>query len=327
MVRSARRSPFLDSVREAARVRHYSYRTEQTYVQWVRRFILFHGKRHPRELGEAEVARFLSYLAVKRKVSASTQNQALNALVFLYRAVLERPLGEVAGIVRARRARRLPVVLSPAEVAALLAELDGVAWLVGCLLYGSGLRLAEALDLRVKDLDFAYRAITVRQGKGDKDRVVTLPEALVEPLGRHLERRRLQYREDLARGVARVSLPAALARKYPNAALSWGWQFVFAASRPGPDPRSGALARHHIHPSAIGKAVRRAARRAGIAQPVGCHTLRHCFATHLLERGADIRTVQEQLGHADVRTTQIYTHVLARGGRAVRSPLEDLPAC
>ncbi len=222
LAQSRPRSEFLESVRAAVRVRHYSYRTEQAYAHWIRRFILFHGKRHPREMGEAEGAQFLSYLASERMVAASTQDQALNALVFLYKAVLERPLGEVAGVVRAKRPRRLPVVLSQAEVGALLAELDGVAWLVACVLYGSGLRLAEALGLRVKDLDFGHLAITVRAGKGAKDRVVTLAEALVEPLRRHLDRRRAEYRDDLARGVAAVMLPAALARKYPNAPTEWG---------------------------------------------------------------------------------------------------------
>jgi len=246
--------------------------------------------------------------------------------VFLYKAVLGRPLGEVGGVVRAKRAQRLPVVLTREEVAALLGEMRGVTWLVACVMYGSGLRLAEALSIRVKDLDFARRAVVVRQGKGGKDRVVTLATGLVAPLRRHLAVRRAEYERDLEDGVAEVALPAALARKYPSAPREWGWQFVFAASRPGPDPRTGRVGRHHLHPSAVGKAVRAAARRAGIVQPVRCHTLRHCFATHMLERGADIRTVQEQLGHRDVRTTQIYTHVIGRGGRAVRSPLEDLPS-
>jgi integron integrase len=315
------RSPFLDSVREAVRVRHYSYRTEQAYVHWVRRFILFHGRRHPRELGETEVAAFLSDLAVRRKVAASTQNQALNALVFLYKAVLGRPLGEMVGVVRAKRPRRLPTVLSRGEVGALLAQMRGSAWLVCGLLYGSGLRLREALSLRVKDVDLERRALIVRSGK---DRVVTLAEALVTPLEAHLAVRRTLHDQDRAAGVAGVWLPDALARKYPRAPLEWGWQFLFPASAPGPDPRSGVVRRHHLHPSAVAKAVRQAARLAGIERPFGCHALRHSFATHLLEGGADIRTVQEQLGHADVRTTMVYTHVLGRGGRAVRSPLDGV---
>lgn len=303
-----RSSPFLESVRVAIRVRHYSYRTEQAYIHWVRRFIIFCRKRHPRELGEPDVAAFLSDLAVRRNVSSSTQNQALNALVFMYREVLDRPLGEVAGVVRAKRTRRLPTVLSRNEVRSLLAEMRGTSWLVACVLYGSGLRLREALSLRVKDIDFGRHALIVRQGKGGKDRIITLPELLHDPLKRHLAARRTLWKRDLSNGPIRASLPDALSRKYPKAPLEWGWQFVFPATVPGPDPRSGEVRRHHIHPTAISKAVRRAAQRAGIEKPVGCHALRHSFATHLLESGADIRTVQEQLGHADVRTTQIYTH-------------------
>jgi integron integrase len=312
------RSPFLDSVREAVRVRHYSYRTEQAYVHWVRRFILFHGRRHPRELGETEVAAFLSDLAVRRKVAASTQNQALSALVFLYKAVLGRPLGEVTGVVRAKRPRRLPTVLSRGEVGALLGQMRGTTWLVCGLLYGSGLRLREALSLRVKDGDLDRRALLVRSGKGDKDRVVTLAEALVTPLEGHLAVRRTLHDQDRAAGVAGVWLPDALARKYPRAPLEWGWQFLVPASAPGPDPRSGVVRRHHLHPSAVAKAVRQAARRAGIERPFGCPAVRHSFATHLLEGGADIRTVQAQPGHADVRTTMIYTHVIGRGGTGPR---------
>jgi integron integrase len=316
-----RGSPLLNAVREAIRVRHYSYRTEQTYLHWIKRFILYHGKRHPREMREAEVAAFLSHLAVAGRVAAATQNQALNALAFLYRHVLDAPLEDIQGVVRARSSRRLPVVLSRAEVGRLLGALDGVHWLVGCLLYGAGLRLMEAVRLRVKDLDFEHRAILVREGKGAKDRVVTLPDELLLPLQRHLAVRQTQHARDCARGVGSVWLPHALERKYPNAAHAWGWQFVFAASRPGPDPRTGVVRRHHIHETAVQRAVKLAVRGAGIHKPTSCHTLRHSFATHLLERGADIRTVQEQLGHADVRTTQIYTHVLGRGGLAVRSPL------
>ena len=316
-----RSSPFLEEVRAAIRVRHYSIRTEQAYLDWTRRFILFHGKRHPREMGADEVRAFLTHLAVDGGVAPSTQNQALNALVFLYRHVLERELGEIPGIVRAERPPKVPVVLSPEEVGRVLAGLSGVNWLVACLQYGSGLRLMESVRLRVKDLDFDHRALFVRAGKGGKDRVVTLPDELVTPLRRQLEHRCNLFEQDTAAGVASVHLPHALARKYPNAAREWGWQYVFASGRLNRDPRSGERRRHHVDESSIQKAVRNALREAGIERPASCHTLRHSFATHLLERGADIRTVQEQLGHADVRTTQIYTHVIERGGRGVKSPL------
>ena len=317
-------SPFLERVRAEIRVRHYSIRTEKSYLGWIRRYILFHGKRHPEEMGEAEIAAFLSHLAVNRNVAASTQNQALNALVFLYREVLKRPVPEIDGIVRAKRPQRLPVVLSTGEVAAVLRELEGVHWLVACLMYGSGLRLMEALRLRVKDLEFRRRAVVVRHGKGGKDRVVTLADGLIPPLQGHLEHVRLIHAKDLADGYGQVHLPHALARKYPDAATAWGWQYVFPASRRSRDPRSGRVRRHHLDESSVQKAVKQAVRRAGIQRPASCHTLRHSFATHLLERGADIRTVQEQLGHRDLRTTQIYTHVLERGGNAVQSPLNVL---
>lgn len=315
------RSPFMDEVRAAIRVRHYSIRTEQAYLDWTRRFILFHGKRHPRDMGEREVAAFLTHLAVERRVAAATQKQALNALVFLYRRVLERPLGDIEGVAPASRPPKLPVVLTPDEVGRVLASLSGVYWLIACLQYGSGLRLMESVRLRVKDLDFDHRAVVVRAGKGNKDRVVTLPEELVRPLRRQLAHRRNLFEQDCSAGVGSVHLPQALARKYPNAAREWGWQYVFPADHVSTDPRSGMRRRHHIGETAVQKAVRQALRRAGIERPASCHTLRHSFATHLLERGADIRTVQEQLGHADVRTTQIYTHVIERGGRGVKSPL------
>jgi integron integrase len=306
------------------RVRHLSIRTEQAYADWIRRYILFHGKRHPKDMAEPEVVAFLTHLAVAGRVAASTQNQALNALAFLYRHVLERPLANLAGVTRAPESRRLPVVLTVPEVAALLRELSGTHWLLACLQYGSGLRLMESVRLRVKDLDFSYRAIVVRDGKGSKDRVVTLPDDLIKPLKRHLEARRTLFERDRAAGIGTVWLPNALERKYPSAATEWGWQYVFAAERPSADPRSGIQRRHHVGESAVQHAVKVAVRRAGITKPASCHTLRHSIATHLLERGADIRTVQEQLGHADVRTTQIYTHVLGRGGRVVRSPLDGV---
>ncbi len=316
-----RGSAFLERVRTVIRARYYSIRTEEAYVLWTRRFILHHGKRHPADMGEKEVAEFLTHLAVQERVSPSTQNQALNALVFVYKHVIERPLGEIHGAVRAARKPKLPVILTREEVAHVLARLQGQHWLIACLQYGSGLRLMESVRLRVKDLDFDHRAVFVRDGKGAKDRIVTLPDELVEPLQRHLATRRTLFDRDRSAGCGTVYLPFALARKYPNANSEWGWQYVFPSSRIGEDPRSGARRRHHVDESAVQKAVRRAVRGAGIVKPASCHTLRHAFATHLLERGADIRTVQEQLGHADVRTTQIYTHVLQRGGLAVQSPL------
>lgn len=317
-------SPFLAQVRNAIRVRHYSIRTEEAYLGWIRRFILFQGKRHPRDMGEAEVGTFLTHLAVEGRVAAATQNQALNALVFLYKAVLERPLADIEGVVRAKRPQRLPVVLTAEEVRRVLRELSGSPWLVACLLYGSGLRLMEAVRLRVKDLDFDHRAILVRDGKGAKDRVVTLPDGLILPLKQHLAHVRLLHDKDLADGFGAVYLPHALERKYPSAPREWHWQYVFPSGSRSMDPRSGVERRHHLDESSIQKAIRAAVRKAGVQKPASCHTLRHSFATHLLERGMDIRTVQEQLGHRDVRTTQIYTHVLQRGGSAVISPLNAL---
>lgn len=317
----ARTSPFLDSVRAAIRVRHYSIRTERAYLDWIRRYIYFHDKRHPQDMGEAEVAAFLTHLAVVREVAPATQNQALNALVFLYKAVLERPLGELSGIARAKRPTRLPVVLTVDEVARVLAALPPRYWLVACLQYGSGLRLMESVRLRVKDLDFEHRAILVRDGKGAKDRVVTLADELVPVLRRHLAARRTLFERDTAAGHGSVYLPYALARKYPAAPTAWAWQYVFPADRLSDDPRGGGRRRHHLDEQGVQRAVRRAVLDAGIERPASCHSLRHSFATHLLERGADIRTVQEQLGHRDLRTTQIYTHVIKRGGLAVRSPL------
>ena len=317
-------SPFLNEVIRAVRVRHYSMRTEQAYVGWIKRYILFHGKRHPRDMGVEEVGAFLSFLAMDRNVAASTQNQALNALVFLYKAVLDKPLGELQGVVRAKKPRRLPAVLSRNEVMLVLRNLQGHHWLAACLLYGSGLRLMECVRLRVKDLDFEHRAVIIREGKGGKDRIVTLPDELIVPLQRHLGSARNIHEKDLAEGYGAVWLPHALARKYPQAPAQWGWQYVFPATRRSLDPHSKIIRRHHIDESSIQKAVKVAIRKAGIEKPASCHTLRHSFATHLLERGMDIRTVQEQLGHKDVRTTQLYTHLLKRGGNAVRSPLSDV---
>jgi integron integrase len=318
---SKRQSPFLEEIRAAIRVRHYSVRTERSYVDWIVRFIRFHAYRHPVDMGESEVAAFLTHLAVELRVAASTQNQALNALNFLYKAVLRRPLASMTNVVRAKQPQRLPIVLTADEVGAVLRNIDDMYWLPACLMYGSGLRLMETVRLRVKDLDFDHRAVVVRGGKGGKDRAVTLPDELIIPFKRHLQSVKLFHEKDLADGFGEVYLPHALARKYRSAAREWGWQYVFPAHRRSIDPRGEATRRHHIDESAVQRAVKRAVRRAGIEKPASCHTLRHSFATHLLERGMDIRTVQEQLGHKDLRTTQIYTHVLNRGGSAVLSPL------
>ncbi|HSD59602.1 MAG TPA: integron integrase [Burkholderiales bacterium] len=312
----------LEQMREAIRYRHYSYRTEQAYLHWVKRFILFHGKRHPAEMGEREVVAFLNDLAVRRKVSASTQNQALSAILFLYKAVLAQELPWLTGMERAKRGVHLPVVLTEAEVRALLARLDGSRWLIVSLLYGAGLRVSEALRLRVKDIDFGYRQILVRDGKGAKDRVSMLPVSLVEPLRDHPLRVKGLHEQDLKEGFEEVHLPFALARKYPQAGRDWAWQYVFPSTVRSADPYDAVIRRHHVDPQTVQRAVRRAARAAGVAKPASCHTLRHSFATHLLQNGYDIRTVQELLGHKDVSTTMIYTHVLNKGGRGVQSPLD-----
>ncbi len=311
----------LDQLREMLRLKHYSYRTEEAYVDWVRRFILFHNKRHPAEMGAPEIRAFLAHLAQERHVSASTQNQALSAILFLYREVLQKEIEPIL-LSGAKRPERLPTVLTRAEVLHLIHHLSGIHKLMAQLLYGSGLRLMECVRLRVKDIDFEYRSITVRDGKGEKDRIVPLPEAVIPDLRRQIERVRLLHEEDLAAGHGEVYLPNALAEKYPNAARELIWQYLFPASKRSLDPRSGKERRHHLDPSALQRAVRQAAQKAGLQKRVTCHTLRHSFATHLLQAGYDIRTVQELLGHKDVRTTMIYTHVLQRGGMAVRSPLD-----
>ncbi len=312
----------LDIVRERIRSRHYSLRTERAYLDWIRRFIVFHDKRHPSELSAPDVERFLTHLAVDRHVASSTQNQALAAILFLYREVLEIDLPWIENVVRARMPVRVPVVLPRADVQRLLDQLDGEFHLIAQLLYGSGLRLTEALRLRVKDIDFEYSQIVVRDGKNRKDRVTILPDGVVPSLRLHLRRVAEQHERAVALGFSGVELPDALERKYPKALSDLGWQYVFPADRPSRDPRTGAMRRHHIHETSVQRAIRQAARRAGITKPVGPHTLRHCFATHLLERGYDIRTVQELMGHADVRTTQIYTHVMKKGAAAVKSPLD-----
>lgn len=312
----------LDLVRGVLRRKHYSIRTEQSYVDWIRRFILFHGKRHPAQMDKADVTAFLTHLAVQRNVAASTQNQALSAVLFLYRDVLEVELGWVEGFERAKRPARLPVVLTPAEARAVLAQLEGTKWLMAGLLYGCGLRLMECLRLRVKDVDFGYGQVLVRDGKGAKDRVTMLPAAIVEPLKAHLVKVRTLHQRDLEAGYGEVRLPHALERKYPRAAREWVWQYVFPSRKLSTDPRSGAVRRHHLDEDVLQRAVKEASRNANVRKPVSCHAFRHSFATHLLENGYDIRTVQELLGHADVSTTMIYAHVMNKGGRGVKSPLD-----
>jgi integron integrase len=314
----------LDQLRGAIRARHYSLRTENAYHDWVRRFILFHDKRHPKEMGAMEVTAFLTYLANERNVSASTQNQAKSALLFLYKQVLEMDLPWMNEIVQAKRSTRLPVVLTQREVREVLEATSGTMGLIANLLYGTGMRLLECLRVRVKDVDLTRREILVRGGKGNKDRVTMAPENLVLPLQQHLVRVKVLHDADVAAGGGDVFLPDALAKKYPNAARQWGWQWIFPSGILSVDPRSGAKRRHHVYPESVQRAVREAARHVGIIKPCSPHVLRHSFATHLLQAGYDIRTVQELLGHSDVRTTMIYTHVLNRGGRGVVSPLDVL---
>jgi integron integrase len=319
-----RKPRLLEQVRDAIRARHYSRRTEKSYVAWIRRYILFHDKRHPAEMGAEEIRRFLTALAVDRKVAASTQNQALSALLFLYQVVLEQEVPWIDSVVRAKSTHRLPVVLTRDEVRAVLGRLHGVPHLMAMLLYGAGLRLLECARLRVKDVDIASSQITVRSGKGDRDRVTVLPAAVKPDLIRHLERVRKQHLADLQRGAGWVEMPDALARKYPTAGREWAWQWVFPATRFYVDRLTGQRRRHHLHESVIQRAVKEAVRASGVAKPASCHTFRHSFATHLLEDGYDIRTVQELLGHRDVATTMIYTHVLNRGPAAVRSPADRM---
>ena len=313
----------LERVRDAIRTRHYSRRTEEAYVHWIRRFIVHHGTRHPREMGETEVSAFVSGLAA-RGVSASTQNQALSAVLFLYTVVLGQRMPWMDGIVRAQRPLRLPVVLSRVEVAAVLGRLRGPVWLMASLMYGCGLRLMECAELRVKDIGFDRGELTIRDGEGGKDRVTMLPATLKRPLIDHLAGVNAQHEADLAAGRGAVALPGALRLKYPNAPREWMWQWVFPATRFYLDPDGGERRRHHLHESVVQRAVKEAAREARITRPATCHSLRHSFATHLLEAGYDIRTIQELLGHRDVSTTMIYTHVLNQGGRGVRSPLDAM---
>ena len=312
----------LDQVRDAIRLKHYSYRTEQSYVGWIRRYILFHNKQHPKDMGGAEVEAFLTHLAVEGHVSASTQNQAFSALLFLYRNVLNQDLGALDAV-RAKRSNYLPTVLTKGEVRSVLENISGVHGLVIKVLYGSGLRLSEGLSLRIKDIDFAQRQIVARDTKGNESRVTMLPDSLIEPLQEHLRKVKRLHELDLDQGYGSVYLPFALERKHPHADRAWIWQFVFPSTGRSRDPRSSIIRRHHLHESGVQKTLKQAVRTSGIAKRIGCHTFRHSFATHLLEDGYDIRTVQELLGHKDVKTTMIYTHVLNRGGRGVRSPLDN----
>jgi integron integrase len=318
----AQQPKLLDQVRDVIRLKHYSIRTERAYIDWIKRFILFHHKRHPNDMGAPEVQAFLTHLAVNQNVAASTQQQALSALLFLYREVLRQELPWMDDITRAKKPKRLPVVLTQEEVRSLIAHLQGDAWLMASLLYGAGLRLMECLRLRVKDVDFGYRQLIVRDGKGQQDRVTMLPQKVIEPLQGHLDKAQALHRQDVAEGFGEVHLPYALARKYPNAGTEWAWQYVFPARRRSVDPRSGKTRRHHVDSKALQRAVKKAVQEANLSKAASCHTLRHSFATHLLEAGYDIRTVQELLGHKDVSTTMIYTHVLQQGGQGVRSPLD-----
>jgi len=318
------RPTVIDVVRENIRLRHYSIQTEKAYIGWIRRYIRFCGSRHPRELGSAEITTFLTHLAADLGVAAATQNQALQALIFLYREVLQMELPDIANVVRASKPQRLPVVLTREEVQRIFSHLAGYQRLVVGLLYGSGLRLAEALSIRVKDLDLARRELMVRNGKGGKDRVTVIPERMIEPLQEHLRALNAWFHRERQAGTPGASMPTALKRKYPEGPVSWPWQWLFPSSTLCRDPYDKSLGRYHVHPKTVQRVVQNAVKRAGITKPAGCHTFRHCFATHLLESGYDIRSVQELLGHTDVKTTQIYTHVLNRGGNAVKSPMDGL---
>jgi integron integrase len=312
----------LDQVRDRLRVKHYSIRTEHTYVDWIKRYILFHGKRHPKDMAARDVEAFLTHLAVHGRVAASTQNQAKSAILFLYREVLKIQLSWLDNVTQAKAPKRLPVVLTVSEVQAVLSRLTGTHALIASLLYGGGMRLMEAVRLRVKDVEFARREIVVREGKGFKDRVTMLPEAVVAPLKAHLAKVKALHDEDLAQGYGEVYLPFALDKKYPNAGREWGWQYVFPSKNFSVDPRSGKTRRHHLDEKGVQRAVKQAVRDAELTKPATPHTLRHSFATHLLQSGYDIRTIQELLGHSDVSTTMIYTHVLNKGGKGVISPLD-----
>jgi len=314
----------LDQVRIVIRTKHYSIRTEQAYISWIKKFIIFQNKKHPKEMGAVEINQFLSHLANNGNVAVSTQNQALSALLFLYKEVLSQEIGDLGDVIRAKKPKRLPIVLTPEEVRLVLNQLSGVSWIMVNLLYGAGLRQMECLRLRVQDIDFSYNQITVRSGKGDKDRLTMLPQVIKETLRRHLDKVKKVHEADLSHGFGSVYLPNALEKKYPNAAKEWGWQYVFPASELSTDPHTGKKQRHHEGEWVLQRLVREARVKAGIIKHISCHTFRHSFATHLLQAGYDIRTVQELLGHNDVKTTMIYTHVINQGGQGVRSPADIL---
>ena len=320
---NAHKPKLLDMVTQVIRTKHFSIRTEEAYTGWIKRYILFHNKRHPRDMGESEVSSFLSSLATKNKVSASTQNQALSAIVFLYKNVIKKDLGMFTNIEKAKRPKRLPIVFSKIEAQKILSKLRDEKWIMVSLLYGAGLRLMDCLRLRVKDIDFDYKQITVRNGKGNKDRVTILPETVINPLKNHLLNVKELHNNDLKQGYGSVYIPPALSRKYPHADKELGWQYVFPAKNRSIDPRTDIVRRHHFSEASLHKTVKQAIKDAGIIKPGSCHTFRHSFATHLLENGYDIRTVQELLGHSDVSTTMIYTHVLNKGGHGVKSPLDN----
>jgi integron integrase len=313
----------LEQVSDAIRVKHYSLRTEKTYIEWIRRYILFHNKHHPKDMGAEEIEAFITHLAIERTVSASTQNQALSAVMFLYRHVLQKDINLPPELIRAQKSKTLPVVLTHQEAISVIGKMTGMPELMAKVLYGSGLRLMECLRLRVKDIDFGNHQIVVRDGKGEDDRVTILPDSLISALEMHLKTVKAIHEKDLKDGFGETSLPYALAKKYQSAPKEWMWQYVFPASVRSIDPVSKKTKRHHIDPSVLQKAIRQAAQSVGIPKPVSPHVFRHSFATHLLQNGYDIRTIQELLGHKDVKTTMIYTHVLQRGGLAVKSPLDD----
>jgi len=312
----------LEQARGVLRAKHYSLKTEQSYINWMKRYVLFHNKRHPKDMGEAEINQFLTYLAVKENVAASTQNQALCAIVFLYKEIIGRDVDDLGKVIRAKKPKRLPIVLTVEEVRLIMHQLTGVPWLMVNMLYGAGLRQAECLRLRVQDIDFSYSQITVRAGKGDKDRFTMLPQLVKEPLKRHLEKVKHLHDMDLARGFGQVFLPTAIEKKYTNAAKEWAWQYVFPARELSVDPRSGIKRRHHQGEWVLQREIKQARIKAGLTKRISSHTFRHSFATHLLQNGYDIRTVQDLLGHNDVRTTMIYTHVIQQGGQGVRSPAD-----
>ncbi|MBC8180808.1 integron integrase [candidate division KSB1 bacterium] len=313
----------LDQVRAAIRTKHYSIRTEESYVSWVKRFILFHNKEHPKDLGEKEINEFLTHLAVKENVAASTQNQALCAIIFLYKHVLKIEIGDLGEMVWAKKPQKEPVVFTQLEAEKILDKLKGKYWIMAMFLYGSGLRLLECLRLRIKDIDFDYKSVTVRDGKGQKDRTTILADKIVDPLKKHIDNTKVLHEKDLANGYGSVYIPYALEKKYPTIEKEFGWQYLFPATKLSIDPRSGIKRRHHLDETVLQKAVKQAIRKTGITKHASCHTFRHSFATHLLQRGQDIRTVQELLGHSSVETTEIYTHILKRGGLGVKSPADD----